>query len=70
MSNHRSASPSQRSPTSPAADEQVLPGSRAALLERLQQLLGYQFHDPARLDLALTHSSVAYEEQSEQHSER
>jgi ribonuclease-3 len=34
--------------------------------ERLQQLLGYQFRDPALLNLALTHSSVAYEEQTEQ----
>jgi ribonuclease-3 len=35
-------------------------------LERLQQLLGYQFRHPALLDLALTHSSVAYEEQTNQ----
>jgi ribonuclease-3 len=29
-------------------------------------LLGYEFRDPALLNLALTHSSVAYEEQTEQ----
>lgn len=66
MSNPRSASPSHRSLTSPEADDPVLPAARAALLDRLQQVLGYQFHHPARLDLALTHSSVAYEEQSKQ----
>lgn len=36
---------------------------RAPLLDRLQQLLAYRFRNPALLDLALTHSSVAYEEQ-------
>ncbi len=36
---------------------------RADLLERLQQLLGYRFRKLETLDLALTHSSVAYEEQ-------
>jgi len=40
--------------------------ARSGALERLQQLLGYQFRDPALLNLALTHSSVAYEEQAEQ----
>jgi len=39
---------------------------RYGALERLQQLLGYEFRDPALLNLALTHSSVAYEEQAEQ----
>lgn len=36
------------------------------MLGRLQQLLGHQFRHPALLDLALTHSSVAYEEQTKQ----
>jgi ribonuclease-3 len=52
-----------------AEDHVVLPAKRAARrgeLERLQELLGYQFHDLAMLELALTHSSVAYEEQTEQ----
>jgi ribonuclease-3 len=44
-----------------------LNADRAALLQRLQKLLGYKFRDPAALDLALTHSSVAYEEQLEHH---
>lgn len=38
---------------------------RAALLDELQQMLGMHFRNPQRLDLALTHSSVAYEEQRE-----
>ncbi len=42
----------------------TIPAGRESYLDRLQQLLGYQFHHPALLDLALTHSSVAYEEQS------
>lgn len=73
MSNHRSASPNKRSVPSAlsldAVDQAVLPAGRAARrggLERLQQLLGYQFRHPTLLDLALTHSSVAYEEQTEQ----
>lgn len=70
MSNHRSASPSNRFPPSLDADNAaVVPAGRAVRrggLEKLQQLLGYQFRDSARLDLALTHSSVAYEEQTEQ----
>ena len=52
-----------------AGDPGVVPAGRAVRhsgLDRLQQLLGYQFRDPALLDLALTHSSVAYEEQTEQ----
>lgn len=36
------------------------------MLGRLQQLLGHQFLHPELLDLALTHSSVAYEEQTKQ----
>lgn len=52
-----------------AGDPGGIPADRAFRdggLERLQQLLGYQFRDPALLNLALTHSSVAYEEQTEQ----
>jgi ribonuclease-3 len=37
------------------------------LLEQLQQLLVYRFHNLDTLELALTHSSVAYEEQREHH---
>ena len=70
MSNYRSASPSNLSLPPLFADDPVFPPARRAVrrggLERLQQLLGYQFRDPALLDLALTHSSVAYEEQTEQ----
>lgn len=70
MSNHRSASPTERSgPARGADDPAILPASRPGRrgeLERLQQLLGYQFRHPALLDLALTHSSVAYEEQINQ----
>ena len=66
MSNHRSASPAKQSgPPKDTGDPVVLPAGRAALLERLQQLLGHQFRHPALLDLALTHSSVAYEEQAQ-----
>jgi ribonuclease-3 len=66
LSHHRSASPAKQSGTSKdAGDPVVLPAGRAALLERLQQLLGHQFRHPALLDLALTHSSVAYEEQAQ-----
>ena len=70
MSNHRSASPTERSgPARGADDPAILPATRPGRrgeLERLQQLLGYQFRHPALLDLALTHSSVAYEEQTNQ----
>jgi ribonuclease III len=70
LSNHRSASPSNRSLPPLDADDPVVPPTSRAVrrggLEKLQQLLGYQFRDPALLDLALTHSSVAYEEQTEQ----
>jgi len=66
LSNHRSASPAKQSgPPKDAGDPVVHPAGRAALLERLQQLLGHQFRHPALLDLALTHSSVAYEEQAQ-----
>lgn len=57
MTTNRSASPLQEPWTFDAG--------RTAVLERLQQLLDYQFHHPAMLDLALTHSSVAYELQGE-----
>ena len=69
LTNHRSASPNKRSGpsvlSSEAEDQVGLPADRAALLERLQRSLGYRFRHPAMLDLALTHSSVAYEEQTE-----
>ena len=69
MSNHRSASPAKQSGASKdAGNPAVLSAGRAMLLERLQQLLGYKFRYPALLDLALTHSSVAYEEQAQQDS--
>jgi len=67
LSNHRSASPSHHSLTPLAAEvEAILPVTRVALLERLQQVLGHHFGNPSLLDLALTHSSVAYEEQAKQ----
>lgn len=72
LSRNRSGSPTQHqaraSAPQPRAQELTVTDSgRAVLLERLQQLLGYQFRHPATLDLALTHSSVAYEEQAEHH---
>jgi ribonuclease III len=67
LSNHRPSSPAKRSgPLNEAGDPAVLPAGRAAFVDRLQQLLGHQFRHPALLDLALTHSSVAYEEQAQQ----
>jgi ribonuclease-3 len=45
----------------------TLDPERAALLEQLQSLLDYRFRNPTLLDLALTHSSVAYEEQQQRH---
>lgn len=69
MSKHRSASEIKQSgPPTDADDVAVLPAGRAALLDRLQQVLGYKFRHSAVLDLALTHSSVAYEEQAKQDS--
>ena len=71
MSNHRSASPTPHSATDAALhltdgkDLRVIDPQRATFLERLQRSLGYRFRYPAILDLALTHSSVAYEEQAE-----
>ncbi|MEO6964346.1 MAG: ribonuclease III [Acidobacteriaceae bacterium] len=73
MSNHRSASPTPHSVQDTAhyltdgKDLRVFDPMRATFLERLQQALGYHFHQPAILDLALTHSSVAYEKQAEHH---
>ncbi len=52
-----------------ATDFEVPRVDRASLLERIQKLLAYRFHDLDRLELALTHSSVAYEEQAEPHPE-
>ncbi|MHB1938414.1 MAG: ribonuclease III [Acidobacteriaceae bacterium] len=70
MTNHRSASPHQRTVASaqPGHSEcqAALPADRIPVLDRLQQVLGYRFRHPTLLDLALTHSSVAYEEQTEQ----
>ncbi len=54
MIRNRSASPDHSAVRDPG---------RTELLARLQQLLGYTFRDLDRLDLALTHSSVTYEEQ-------
>ncbi len=70
MSNHRSASPTHGSLPPLEGDHSAdLPAGRVTRrgeLERLQQLLGYRFRDATLLDLALTHSSVAYEEQTRQ----
>jgi len=55
--------------SSSSAAQKTSGTSRAALLERLQQLLDHRFHHPERLDLACTHSSVAYEEQVERHAQ-
>ena len=49
------------------ASARVLDSQRTLLLERLQNLIGYQFRNLEALDLALTHSSVAYEEQQTEH---
>ena len=50
---HDQSSPPDPSPLDPR---------RADLLARLQQAMGYRFRDLDKLDLALTHSSVAHEE--------
>ena len=50
-------------PASP--DRSALDPRRADLLARLQHRIGYRFRELNRLDLALTHSSVAYEDQVE-----
>ncbi len=49
-----------------AAESTGIP-TRIYLLTRLQRQLGYTFRKLELLDLALTHSSVAYEEQEERH---
>lgn len=49
----------------PGKDLRSIDSMRATFLELLQQSLGYRFRQVAILDLALTHSSVAYEEQTE-----
>ena len=73
MSSNRSGSSTQHQAHVGASQPRpqelpVIDSGRAVLLERMQQqLLGYQFRHPATLDLALTHSSVAYEEQAEHH---
>ncbi len=63
MTGNRSAS----SDVQPAPASRTPEPPREALLERLQQLLGYRFHNLDLLALAVTHSSVAYEEQVERH---
>lgn len=47
-----------------APEDRPLLTGRAEQLDRLQSLLGYRFRDSSKLDLALTHSSVAYERQA------
>ena len=63
MTNHRSSHPESQSAVVAASKRSH--ASHAAALERLEQAIGYRFQDPARLALALTHSSVAYELQQE-----
>jgi ribonuclease III len=66
LTSNRSAHPAPpaaiRVPGSRSADPK-----RAALLEKLERQLDYRFRNRDLLDLALTHSSVAYEEQLEHH---
>jgi ribonuclease-3 len=67
------ASKQSSATTPPAAGSAIVQPSeihsiepeRAEFLQRLQQLLDYRFRDPKLLDLALTHSSVAYEKQAD-----
>lgn len=47
----------------------TLESARAEILDRLQTLLAYRFSDLQLLELALTHSSVAYEEQTEHNTQ-
>lgn len=54
---------------SPAAFAHRMEPGRAELLDRLQDLLAYRFANLELLELALTHSSVAYEEQTERNSQ-
>lgn len=51
--------------SSPTSLARPLGAGRAPLLDRLQNLLAYRFANPELLELALTHSSVAYEEQAQ-----
>ncbi len=67
MTGNRSASSAFKSATVRASGFRGADVDRAALMEKLQQLLAYRFCNPDVLDLALTHSSVAYEEQLEHH---
>ena len=48
-------------PAEDSLDTETVSPGRVVLLERLQQVLAYKFRNPALLELALTHSSVAYE---------
>ncbi|MGH9616521.1 MAG: ribonuclease III [Acidobacteriaceae bacterium] len=57
-----SAMPGETEDNAPTSETR--PDDRRSL-ERLQHLLGYQFRNGDLLDLALTHSSVAYEQQTE-----
>lgn len=66
MTSKRTESPTT-TPSEDHAGGRPLDPQRVVLLERLQQLLGYQFRNLEALDLALTHSSVAYEEQQAEH---
>ena len=62
---HTQSAPISDSASSKAAVERPVEAERAELLDRLQDHLGYRFANLKLLELALTHSSVAYEEQSE-----
>ncbi|MHB8301650.1 MAG: ribonuclease III [Acidobacteriaceae bacterium] len=68
MTSRRAAAASHSPSLQDALVCSVVP-ARAALLQRLQELLGYRFTQVERLELALTHSSVASEEQSKRHSQ-
>lgn len=72
MSKKRSGTPEKQAVASEIPGESkrqvTTSGTRAddaGDLEKLQSLLGYQFRNRDLLDLALTHSSVAYEQQTE-----
>ena len=67
MTAHRSATPTPNREIGESSASEALDPARAVLMERLQQLLGYRFRKLETLDLALTHSSVAYEEQRTRH---
>jgi ribonuclease-3 len=59
-----SASPPRQVVSAP-----LLQAGRAELLDRLQEMLAYRFGNLDLLELAVTHSSVAYEEQAERSAE-